>query len=71
MSSWVSIDQAPKDGSPIWARGWDWGKPDTTRHYGWFYWEEPTDDLTGWKALDCSYGAYLTDFMPAAFVAQG
>lgn len=71
MSQWAPIDQAPKDGSPIWGRGWDWGKADTTRHYGWYFWQEPEDDLPGWRCTDGTCAAYLTDFMPAAFVAQG
>lgn len=42
---WRSIASAPKDGRPVWTRGWDFGKPDTDRHYQWAYW-----DGSNWRA---------------------
>jgi hypothetical protein len=36
--NWKPITQAPMDGSPIWVRGWDYGKEGTTRHCCWAYW---------------------------------
>ena len=36
--NWKPIDSAPKDSRPLWVRGWDWGKPDTHRHYGFAHW---------------------------------
>jgi hypothetical protein len=64
MSEWRDIVNAPKDGSPVWVRGWDWGKPDTGRHYGWAYYNE---GVWTWER-DGSAATHLTDYMPMAFI---
>ena len=40
MSEWQPIETAPKDGMPVWVRGWDWGKPGTSHHAGFAYWND-------------------------------
>jgi hypothetical protein len=37
---WLPIAEAPKDGSPFLATGWDWGRKGTTRHYVVAQWSE-------------------------------
>jgi hypothetical protein len=64
VRSWELIDTAPKDGSPVWARGWDWGKSDSTRHYGWVFWGG--DGGWFWAGEGDSTAEHLTDWMPAA-----
>lgn len=39
VDAWLPIDSAPQDGRPVWVRGWDWGKPNTSRHFGWVHWD--------------------------------
>lgn len=56
---WRTIDSAPKDGRPIWGRGWDWGKPDTSRHYGWVFFN---DGLWQWER-DGSAATHLTEWL--------
>ena len=61
---WRPIDEAPRDGSPVWVRGWDYGKPDTQRHYGWVYW---SGTEWNWEGPDSgNYATYLTDWNAAA-----
>lgn len=59
---WQDIETAPKDGRPIWATGWDYGRVDGGRHYTWAYyhgeeWKEAGHDsstlqhLTHWAKL--------------------
>lgn len=64
MAEWRTIESAPKDGSPVWARGWDWGKPGTTRHVGWVYWN---GDQWAWSSgsSEPSFATHLTDWMPS------
>lgn len=61
MADWLPISEAPKDGRPVWARGWDWGKPGTTRHYGWVFW---TDDGWAWAGPGANIATFLTDYLP-------
>lgn len=44
---WKDIDEAPKDGYPIWTKGDDWGDPKNSKHYQWAYW-----DRTKWMSQD-------------------
>lgn len=62
ISRWNPIDSAPKDQSPVWARGWDWGKPDTNRHYGWAFWNGEEWEWAKSEAGDLA--KYLTEWMP-------
>lgn len=61
MSDWQPIDTAPKDGRPVWARGWDYGHEGTFRHAGWVYFVN-----TGWQwaGAEHSYATHLTDWLP-------
>jgi hypothetical protein len=35
MSKWISVnDRLPKEGEESLVTGWDYNKPNTTRHYG-------------------------------------
>lgn len=63
MKYWESIETAPQDGSPVWARGWDWGREGTQRHYCWAYWEGDE-----WKASgpDGMLLTHLEEWMPGA-----
>ena len=58
---WQPINTAPIDGRPVWVRGWDWGKPDTTRHHTWAYWYGDR-----WTEANSERGelCYLTEWMP-------
>lgn len=38
MIDWKPIDDAPKDGSPVWARGNNFGIPSKGQHYTWAFW---------------------------------
>lgn len=35
---WKDIDTAPKDGSPVWVEGNNYGDPDLGIHRVWAYW---------------------------------
>lgn len=58
---WKPIDTAPRDGRPIWVRGWNWGNESQGRHYSWAYWNG-----TDWQAAgaEASHLKYLTDWLP-------
>lgn len=58
---WKPISEAPKDGRPLWVRGWDWGKPDTSRHYGWAFWNGAE---WIWAGADGGSATHLTDYAP-------
>lgn len=60
-SGWQPMSSAPKDGSPVWARGWDWGKPNTTRHSGWVFWN---DGNWCWAGDETNHATHLTDYLP-------
>lgn len=40
MGKWQHIDTAPKDGRPVWARGFNHGNPSAGVHAGYVYWDE-------------------------------
>lgn len=60
---WQPIETAPKD-RPVWVRGWDWGKPDTTRHQGWAYWNGEQWQWT--DSSETNIAVHLTDWLPQA-----
>ena len=37
-SGWRPIETAPKDGRPVWARGWNFNKEENGYHYQWAWW---------------------------------
>lgn len=45
MTPWKTIETAPKDGSPIWARGYDYGEKKNAMHYCWAWF-----DGKSWRA---------------------
>lgn len=60
--TWKPIDTAPMDGRPVWVRGWDWGKPDGSRHCCFAYW-----DGEKWReaaSADSSILTHLTEWLP-------
>lgn len=62
VSIWKPIIDAPMDGSPVWARGRDWGKPDNPMHYGWVYW-----DGSNWcwgESTSGHHATYVIEFLP-------
>ncbi|OGT59730.1 MAG: hypothetical protein A3E01_04515 [Gammaproteobacteria bacterium RIFCSPHIGHO2_12_FULL_63_22] len=36
--NWLPIDDAPKDGRPVWARGNNFGDAAQGQHFTWAYW---------------------------------
>ncbi len=56
--NWQPIETAPKDGRPVWARGYDYGDKSQGEHRRWAwwngrYWQDASDDsilthLTEW-----------------------
>ena len=61
MIKWQSIDTAPKDGTWVKVRGWNFGVPGSDRHYAIAFFEE-----ANWHEVG-SEGAtlfYLTDWHP-------
>jgi hypothetical protein len=38
VSEWQPIETAPKDGRPVWARGWNFNKEENGYHYQWAWW---------------------------------
>lgn len=59
MSEWQPIETAPKDGMPVWVRGWDWGKPGTSHHAGFAYWD---DGRWVWYGPDGGTATYLVEW---------
>lgn len=62
MSTWASMATAPRDGRPVWARGFDYGEPNNNAFCGWVYW------LYGawrWAGTE-RQGANVFDWLPAA-----
>jgi len=61
--NWLPISQAPKDGYPVWCRGFDFGVETNDRHYTWAFWNG-----TDWCSPSCEGTAsvlqYLSDFSP-------
>jgi hypothetical protein len=63
--AWQPIETAPKDGTPVWVRGWNWGKEGTQRHacYAWWDGEE-------WRETkgsdEAGFLRYLTDWYSGA-----
>jgi hypothetical protein len=57
--NWIPIAEAPKDGRPLWVRGWNWGKESEGRHYGWAFFN---DGAWQWER-DGSIATHLTDWM--------
>lgn len=72
MSGWLDMNSAPRDGTPIRARGRDWGDPCGKLHYVTVHWRKPRSksDASGGKAWRKVNGddyacVYLTDWKPA------
>ena len=61
MSKWRKIETAPKDGTPIWVRGFDFGNPKGQKHYGWVHW-----DGERWLWAGCTDGiaSHITHWLP-------
>lgn len=62
-TTWQPIDTAPKNQTPVWVRGWDWGRSQAgKRHYCWAYW-----DGSNWieaKVIEPATLDFLTDWRP-------
>ncbi len=59
--NWQPIETAPKDGSPVWAKGHNYGKQERGEHRCWAWW-----DGTVWKdanAHDQSDLMYLVEWL--------
>lgn len=64
--NWKPIDTAPKDGRPVWVRGWDWGNENKERHYGWVFWDDRVDEWREGFSGENTRGSmmqYLTDWL--------
>lgn len=59
-NKWEPIETAPKDCRPVWARGWDHGMCNTTRHYAWVYFDGGEWRFAGHER---SFAKHLTDWM--------
>lgn len=57
---WHRLDSAPLDGTPVWVRGWDWGKEDTTRHFGWAFF----DGCWKWADRERDEATHITEWAP-------
>lgn len=62
--NWKPITGAPRDGRPIWARGWNFGKQDKGSHYGWVYFDEAEQNWM-WAGGE-SLATHLTDYLENA-----
>lgn len=60
---WQPIESAPKDGSPVWARGHNWGNPSNARHYGWVFF---CDGAWLWAEPDGGEATHIDEWLPAA-----
>lgn len=56
---WQPIDAAPKDGTWLKVRGWDFGQPGSKRHYGIAFYQDGA-----WNEIGSAGGIfyYLTDW---------
>lgn len=61
MSKWQPLENAPKDGSPVWARGFEFGNKDSGVIAGWIYWNEDAGAWV-WAGFDKRYTHRLTEF---------
>lgn len=49
MAEWQDISTAPKDGSPVWVEGDNYGNPENGVHRCWAWW---SDEAEQWKSGD-------------------
>jgi len=61
--SWEPIESAPKDGSPVWARGHNWGNPNNAHHCGWVFFDSGT---WLWAGPDSGEATHIDEWLPAA-----
>lgn len=63
MSEWQPIETAPRDGSPVWVKGYNYGNPNSGEHRTWAWW-----DGNGWVDAfaigESSVLTYLVEWMP-------
>jgi len=70
MTDWKSINDAPKDGRPVWARGYNGGSILNGYHYALVYWHEDERlPVNGWwtTAPVMEHMEFLVEYLPTAF----
>jgi hypothetical protein len=62
--NWESLDTAPRDGQPVWARGYDWGKRGNPMHYGWVYFSDGWQWAGSSPRPDDSSASFVIEWLP-------
>jgi hypothetical protein len=68
VPGWQPIESAPRDGTRVYAKGRDFGKPDGDEHFVWVVWE-----LGEWLEADDENSTcwHLTHWMPLPAAPKG